>query len=348
MGYQIVVNVRSLGRRVTGVERYTRAVISQFGDSVSLVGGSAPQGFRGHLWEQRTLPKLLREDSILWSPANTGPVSVRNQVVTIHDLSVIDHPEWFDRRFAAWYGYFLPRLARIARVVLTDSYHSKIRIHEVFRISSDKIIVAPCGVDRKRFRPRARKEQDFVRNKYGLPEAYGLFVGTLEPRKNLDALIRSWRRVKKTVAPLKLVIAGAGARSFRRFLFSKPAEENLEWVGYVEDRDLPALYSGAQMFIVPSIYEGFGLTALEAMACGAPVIAANSSSLPEVVGEAGWLVDPFDEEEMAAAILALWQNDEVRRDLVQQGYQRAALFPWKRTARVVWKAIELAAEDRVE
>jgi glycosyltransferase involved in cell wall biosynthesis len=78
------------------------------------------------------------------------------------------------------------------------------------------------------------------------------------------------------------------------------------------------------------------------------VIAANSSSLPEVVGEAGWLVDPFDEEEMAAAILALWQNDEVRRDLVQQGYQRAALFPWKRTARVVWKAIELAAEDRVE
>ena len=344
MGYQIVVNIRSLGRRVTGVERYTRAVTSQLGESVKLVGGSAAQGLRGHFWEQRTLPKLLGEGSILWSPANTGPVSVRNQVVTIHDLSVIDHPEWFDRRFAAWYGYFLPRLARNAKIVVTDSYHSMIRIQEVFRISKDKIIVAPCGVDRERFRPRASTEQDFVRKKYGLPEAYGLFVGTLEPRKNLHTLIRSWQRVKKMVAPLKLVIAGAGGGSFRRDLLSKQVEENLEWVGYVEDRDLPALYSGARMFILPSIYEGFGLAALEAMACGAPVIAANSSALPEVVGKAGWLVDPNDEEEIAAAILTLWQDDEMRRDLVHRGHQRAALFSWERTGRRVMKAIEMAVE----
>lgn len=344
MEAQILVNARSFGRRVTGVERYAREVSSRLGRRVKLVGTSTAQGFRGHWWEQTALPRETRSGAILWSPANSGPLTVSNQVVTIHDLSVIDHPEWFERGFAIWYRFLLPRLAKRARLVITDSYYSKIRIHQAFRISNRKISVAPCGVDRRRFKPQSAPRHDRVRSKYGLPKVYGLYVGTLEPRKNLRSLMNAWEQVEAEVHPLALVIAGTAGRSFRESQNYGLSSKRVRFVGYVAEKDLPALYSGAKMYILPSVYEGFGLTVLEAMACGTPVIASNSTAIPEVVGEAGLLVNPLDEVAIGKAMVAVWREAGLYDDLVQRGLQRAKTFPWDTTAGMVQQAIELARE----
>lgn len=344
MEAQVLVNARAFGRRVTGVERYAREVTSRFGSKVSLLGTSAAQGFEGHWWEQTVLPKKAGRGTILWSPANCGPLAVTNQVVTIHDLSVIDHPEWFSRGFAAWYRFLLPRLARRASVVITDSHYSKIRIHETFRISVQKIFVAPCGVDLDKFRPQQANRLEFVRRKYGLPEAYALYVGSLEPRKNLRKLINAWERVEAEIHPLKFVVAGASGRSFREVQDYAESAKRIKFVGYVPDADLPALYSGARMYILPSLYEGFGLTVLEAMACGTPVIASSSTAIPEVVGQAGLLVNPLDEVAIGTAMVTLRREAGLHEDLVQRGLQRVKTYSWDRTAALVEQAIELARE----
>lgn len=346
MDAQILVNARSFGRRLTGVERYSREVTSRLGSRVNLLGTSAAQGFAGHWWEQIVLPTKTRSGTILWSPANSGPLAVSNQVVTIHDLSVIDHPEWFESGFAIWYRILLPRLAKRANLVVTDSYYSKIRIHQGFRISKEKIIVAPCGVDREKFKPQSASRHDLVRRKYGLPKVYALYVGTLEPRKNLRRLINAWARVEAEIQSLELVIAGVSGRSFQKCQDYGSASMRIKFVGYVADEDLPALYSGARMYILPSLYEGFGLTALEAMACGTPVIASSSTAIPEVVGAAGLSVSPLDEVAIGTAMVTLWREAGLNEDLAQRGLRRIRAFTWERTAALVQQALDLAREKQ--
>jgi glycosyltransferase involved in cell wall biosynthesis len=259
-------------------------------------------------------------------------------VVTIHDLSVIDHPEWFDRRFSAWYRYLLPRLSATARLVITDSNYSKIRIMRAFRISDNKICVIPCGVDTHFFRPRSHLEQAAIRRKYGLLDPYILFAGSLEPRKNLDRLLRAFSKIERDFAPFRLAIAGAQAGTFRK-LELPAVPPRVQWLGYVEDGDLPALYSAARAFIQPSVYEGFGLTVLEAMACGVPVIAAQSTSLPEVAGDAALLVDPFNVEEIAKAVSDVLGSEDLHDALIRKGLERTRSFSWDRTADLVWEAL---------
>lgn len=258
--------------------------------------------------------------------------------MTIHDLSVIDHPEWFDRRFSAWYGYLLPRLSATARLVITDSNYSKIRIMRVFRISENKICVIPCGVDTHFFKPRSFLEQAAIRTKYGLSDPYILFAGSLEPRKNLDRLLRAFSKIEGDFAPLRLAIVGTGAATLRKLELGE-VPPRVQWLGYVEDGDLPALYSAAGAFVQPSVYEGFGLTVLEAMACSVPVIAARSTSLPEVAGDAARLVDPFSVAEIAKVISDVLGSDDLRNALIRKGLERARLFSWDRTADLVWEAL---------
>lgn len=345
MTYPVCVNARALGRRVTGVEQYAREVTPRLGIPLKLVGAGTAQGFLGHLWEQTVLPSQLHRHQLLWSPANTGPLNVSNQVLSLHDLSVIEHPEWFDRKFAGWYGWLLPRLASRVKVILTGSIYTQIRIQEAFRIGENKIRVAPCGVNPAFFRPCPPAEQARVRRKYGLGEAYILFLGSQEPRKNLKTLLQAWKRIERQVHPLQLVIAGSPGSTFRKDPGARPQPaSNIHWTGYVDPADLPGMYSGARMFVWPSIYEGFGLPILEAMACGAPVIAGDSTATPEVVGRAGMLVDPRSVGELANAILTLIDDFDLRHELIQKGLDRAKIFTWERTARMVREAIEFAGD----
>jgi glycosyltransferase involved in cell wall biosynthesis len=334
-------------QRVTGMQRYAREIVARLGSRVELVEPArAGRGIRGHLWEQVGLPCRLRH-SLLWSPCTTGPLGVGSQVVTIHDCAFRDRAECFTPRFAAWLQWLVPRLARRVRSILTVSQFSKNRIAEICRVPLDKIHVVHNGVD-PRFRPTTAEEIAVARAKFNLPESYVLCVGSLEPRKNLPRLLEAWQKVlsgqlnpNQQVNP-KLVLVGTTAAVFASAKLAASAE-SVVLTGYVPDEMLPALYSGAAAFVYPSLYEGFGLTVLEAMACGTPVICSSTTSLPEVAGDSALLVDPNDVAAISQAIQNLLTDEPLRNSLRSRGLARAQQFTWDRAADETWQVLKNAA-----
>jgi glycosyltransferase involved in cell wall biosynthesis len=274
-----------------------------------------------------------------------GPLAITRQVLTIHDLSPLDHPEWFAPAFALWYGQILPPLARRVRRVLTPSSFSRQRVIQRLKLPADKVVVVQPGVDPAQFRP---VDPSLVRVRYGLAESYLLFVGSLEPRKNLPALLSAWGEVRARFSAAELVIAGARSPVFRPALNGQaktPSLERVRFLGAVPDSDLPALYSGAAALLLPSLYEGFGLPVMEAMACGAPVISSSAWALKETAGEAALLVDPVDAEGLSCAIEQILGDEGLRAALRARGFDRAASFPWSRTAGRIWSILQDEAES---
>jgi glycosyltransferase involved in cell wall biosynthesis len=283
---------------------------------------------------------------LLWSPCNTGPLLVRQQVVTIHDTTFFDTPECFGRAFVRWYQWLIPRLARRVRRVLTVSEFSRQRIAELAGIKPERIEVIPNGVHSS-FVPANPDDVERVRQQYGLEGPYVLTLGSLEPRKNLSTLLRAWEIVAGRRKDLTLAVAGGANAS----IFSSPELSgratipNLRWLGYVEESALPALYTGCEAFVFPSLYEGFGLPPLEAMACGAVVVCSNAAAMPEVLGDAALLVSPRDHEAMADAILRVTRDDQLRTLLGARGRCQAARFTWEASAQRVWSVLSDAAAD---
>jgi glycosyltransferase involved in cell wall biosynthesis len=339
----VVVNGRFAAKRVTGVQRYAQEIVSRLGDRCQVLPSNR-EGIHGHRWEQASLPLMCR-NRLLWSPCNTGPLLVRRQVVTIHDMAFIDTPDCFGRAFAAWYRYLIPRLARRVRRVVTVSQYSRTRIAELTKLDSDQIDVVPNGVD-PRFKPTDEQAVDDMRRQYDLQGPYVLVLGSVQPRKNLETLIKAWRIVAEKRKDLTLAIAGAADLSlYGTEGFDASALPQVKRLGYVDDAALPALYTGSEAFVFPSIYEGFGLPPLEAMACGAAVISSNATSLPEVVGDAGMMVSPKDTEAMADAILRVTGDPVLRRLLGVSGQRRAAEFTWESAAQQIWNVLQKAAEE---
>ena len=333
------VNGRFLARPVTGVERYAHEVMLRLGPRLRIV--RAPPwatGVSGHLWEQLVLPRRVRGDSLLWSPANSGPVAVKNQVVTIHDVSPIDHPEWFRTAFAGLFQTLVPRLVRRARRVITSSRFSRDRILEICSLDPDRVVVIYPGVDRGRFHPPLPREIQEVRLRYGLPEPYLLAVGSRSLRKNLGVLVSAWKILRPRCPHLGLVIVGSATHTARGADFGTP-HPGIRLLGRVPDSDLPALYGAAGAFVYPSLYEGFGLPVLEAMACGTAVLASNRGGVPEAVGDAGMLFDPESPEELARGIEELLEDPTRRRDGVARGLRRARELSWERTAQGVLETL---------
>ncbi len=335
----IVVNGRFLSQPVTGVQRYATEVTRRLEGRIRFAKpGIAARGFVGHAWEQLILPRHLTPGDLLWSPANTGPLRVLSQVVTIHDLSVIDHPEWFGRRFAAWYRWLLPRLARTVRLILTDSEFSRSRLLSQFDLPKTRVVVVPPGVD-ERFGLARLGRVEAVRKKYSLPHAYFLAGGSLEPRKNLRTAFQAWEQVSANHPACRFLVFGAPGGSFRSRGFER-IPDGVILQGYVDDEDLPALYAAAVGFIYVSLYEGFGLPVLEAMASGTPVICSSTTSIPEVAGDASLLVNPLDPQAIADAMERLLTDRSLQADLRERGLRRAATFSWERTAAETWKALQ--------
>jgi glycosyltransferase involved in cell wall biosynthesis len=336
MPASIVVNARYLSRRLTGVERSAAEVVSHWNGNVQL--RRPPRhlpGFMGHAWEQLVLPGQLPRGALLWSPANSGPLAVSNQVVSIHDLSPLDHPEWFNPVFAGWYRWLLPALARRARCIITPSEFSRQRLQARFALPPERIVVVPGGVNPRQFHPA---DSGRLRDIYPLPERYLLFVGSLQPRKNLPALLAAWQLARRQFPHLGLVVIGTGGPAFRQT--GRQARcPGLYFPGYVPDRDLPAFYSGAAALVLPSFYEGFGLPALEAMACGTPVLASCAGALPEVVAEAGLLFDPFDPLALSRQLVTLLGDDRLQEELCRRGLARAREFTWQRSAAGTWEVL---------
>ena len=508
MSLKIVVNTRALAHPVTGVERYLIELLARMGPKQD-VFPCAPRvptgGMKGHAWEQFVLPAKLR-GRLLFSPCNTGPLAVARQVVTIHDVAALDHPEWLNAKFALWYRWLTPRLARRCQHIITVSEFTRSRIVAHTGVSAGKITVIPNGVD-ARFAPMARDVIDVALAPLALPSRkYILAVGSIEPRKNLPRLLEAWGKVLPTLPEdVWLVVAGGGNRSIFGAMTTDhgamindhglrsdgqyagvrsweledgalpqalPAEQNssaalpqhsnsyllasnssssgategtentecdggtiglrpdgagdrralkvgrigchggfttevgevmegdgeeipglagqpagrdpagdrhsgvrsekLEdgatpqaspaeptesaalpkhsnsylltsnsssaaglrtyFAGRVAEELLPALYAGAMAFAYVSVYEGFGLPPLEAMAAGVAVLTGNLTSLPEVVGDAGIMVNPLDTDAIAAGLRQLVENAELRAKLGHAGVERAKRFTWEKAA----------------
>ena len=275
-----LINLRCLGHRVTGVQRYVLGLLPHLQDRLATVRPvSGSQGIRGHLWEQFVLPRKAR-GQLLWNPANTGPLSVERQVVTVHDAATLDHPEWFEGKFARWYRFMLPRLMKKARKVITVSEFSRQRLIEAAGLPESAVVAIPNGVEDRMQPVDAPGLSEYLQRR-ALQKPYLLCVASLEPRKNLRRLFAAWERCRPD--GIELVVAGAAGNVFRSQGFEQPAA-GTRLLGRVDDTELPFLYSGATAFVFPSVYEGFGLPPLEAMACGCPVLASSAASLPEVCG----------------------------------------------------------------
>lgn len=329
MTSEVVINGRFLSRRVTGVERHGREIIRLIGDRCRLER-TRRNGFPGHLWEQFILPRRLNANSILWSPANTAPLRVTRQAVTIHDLSVLEHPEWFQKSFAWWYSLCIPILIRQAQIIFTPSEYVKRMIGK--RFGPHNVVVTPNGVDMSVFYPGA------VQRRYELPSGYILFVGTLEPRKNLEALLHAWDEIREQFKDTWLVIAGTSG-SVHRSVELRSQMQRVLFLGYVDEADLPGLYAHATLCVLPSLDEGFGLPALEAMACGTPVIVSNAGALPELVADGGIVFDLSDPAALARSMERCLHEPQLRVSLQERGLQRAHAFAWQKTAALIWDAL---------
>lgn len=266
-----------------------------------------------------------------------GPPFLTAPLITmIHDISYEHYPQFFTRKQVIQYRATIPHTARQAARVLTVSEYSKRDLVETYGIPEQKVVVTYDGVS-PRFVPVSADDRLAVTGKYGIPGKYLLTVGNLQPRKNLVRLITAYTRLREARPDIqhKLVIVGKKAWKFSPVLAfvsqSKWADEII-LTDYVPDGDLPALYSGADAFAYPSIFEGFGLPPLEAMACGTPVVVSDRSSLPEVVGDAGLKVDPFDVNGIAAALAALLLEPELARHFRNKGLERAKKFRWADSA----------------
>jgi len=343
----VIVNTRSLTARLTGVQRYTTELLTHFPLKVDKVSPTTPmQGMKGHLWEQFNLPLLLQR-RLLWSPANSGPLVVKHQVVTIHDIAVIDHPEWFNARFAKWYKWITPTLVRQARFVIAVSEFTKRRLMDVAQVDGSRIVVIPNGVNPS-FRRRPPEEIASVRNKLGIPSAeYVLSLGTMEPRKNLAAQLTAWSQCVSDLSPNTWLVVCGGIGKDHVFGDTKLPDlpPRVHFAGYVPDEDLPALYSGAIAFLYPSFYEGFGLPVLEAMACGTVPVVSQATATQEIAGDAGLVVDPHNSDSIAAAIMTIVKNVALCTELSHRAAKRSQDFSWNRAADLTWRVLEEAMRE---
>ncbi|MDP9316327.1 MAG: glycosyltransferase family 4 protein [Chloroflexota bacterium] len=353
MTQSILVSGKFLGDPLTGVQRHAWEIIRRLLAAkfpLSLIVPEALQihasyepvptaGLmrrgkgRGHVWQQLVLPRKIDRSAILWTPSGLGSVAVNQQVLTVHDLSFLDHPEWFSKTYSFVYRLLLPLVMRRALHIITSSTFSQQRISERLHIALDRISVIPCAVSATlAARPSTPQDEQKIRDQYNLPELYILALGSIEPRKNLQGLIKALQLLQPNHPTLRLVLVGGRAGIYGNVDFPAEIADVVHQLGYVPNEHLSTIYRSARVFVYPSLYEGFGMPPLEAMACGAPVITSNTTSLPEVVGNAALTVPPTDIPALAAAIERVLQDPALRQQLIQSGYERVSQFSWDHSA----------------
>ena len=280
-------------------------------------------------------------------PANFAPLFTRpgraKVVLTVHDLSFLREPAWYRWNRATYYRYAAWRSIRLADRLIADSYATATDLSTFLKVPQERIDVIPLGVGEP-FGVTAAEQQATTRQFYNLPEQFFLYVGTIEPRKNIVRLIEAWSKIAASL-PYDLVIAGREGWKcgpVKDATKISPHAGRVHFPGFIRPEDLAALLGAARVFVWPSLWEGFGLPPLEAMACGTPVVSSNRSSIPEALGDSALLVDPLNVEQLAAAMRDAATDDGVRKRLVTAGLARAATFTWRRTAQLTAAAYRRA------
>lgn len=261
------------------------------------------------------------------------PMTHGKIVVTIHDLSFMHYPQHTSDVILKHHSRWVPYSAETSDHIIADSNQTKEDIISFLKVAEKKITVVPLAAD-EQYRILDVAKYAPVLTKYKLPDKYILFVGTIEPRKNLIQLVKAYNIVRTQISE-KLVIVGAkGWKYSPLFQLTQDLklEDDIIFTGFIEETDLPSIYNGASLLVMPSLYEGFGLPLLEAMGCGVPVIGSNVSSIPDIVGSAGVLVDPHQTEEISEAITYVLGRESVRNHYRELSIHRASQFSWNHTA----------------
>jgi glycosyltransferase involved in cell wall biosynthesis len=287
--------------------------------------------------------RLLGGIDLLHSTAFTMPlVSNLKVVVTIHDLNCFTHPQYHTEANYQFVTKNLHHAARKASFIIADSENTKREILRFLHVPEEKIAVIYLAAGEAFDEKCSSESIAQIKRKYTIKKPYFLAVGSIEPRKNLTSALIAFKALRETrKIDNQFVIAGGKGwknEAFYRLLKKLSIDANLVMTGYVPEEDLPALYQGAEVFVYPSVYEGFGLPVLEAMASGTPVITSNTSSLPEVAGDAALLVNPMEVFEIYEAMEALVGSPSLRKELKAKGFKQSEKFTWEETA---WKTLEV-------
>ena len=310
------------------------------------------------VWEQFLLPIVVSKMKIdlLHCTANTAPIWCKKpMILTLHDTISLEHnlkrPKTFYQNFGNMYRKFLiPHIVRKAKHLITVSETEKQNIVRMLHVSPDFVTVVHNGVDNKRYQPVTDPQtQDAFRKKYQLPERYIAFIGNTDPRKNVDNTLRAYADyLEKSDKKRKLVILHNKPKAFESSvgkLRLNHLKENIRLLGYIESEDMPAFYSLAEMFLYPSLREGFGIPVLEAMACGTPVITSNVSAMPEVGGDAALYVSPVHYQEITERMLYLEIHPEIRKKMIEAGFEQCKILSWDDAAQKVLNVYQKVFEQ---
>lgn len=373
---RIGINARLLLKRKAGIGYFTDRVYRSLlqnvkDDEIFYYTDKEFSGFRGFglnriknrkirkplylVWINTILKSQLNRDNIdvLLTPNYTPPVNLNcKNVVVFHDLAYFTlpdiHPNNLYREYMKW---SLPRIAQKADHIIATSYHTKSDIVEILKIPENKISVvyqAPSNI----FSTEPEKNiLDTVKNKFGLEDRFLLFTGSIDERKNIETAIDAlgiYHKNKNDIK-LKLVLAGnkdkmmAYTKSLQAHIKKRNLEKSVIFTGYLEEKELIALYWGASAFIFPSLYEGFGVPLLEAMSAGLPIIASDISSIPELVQDAGLLIEPKNTQGFAEAIDSILNSETLSKEFIERGYARAKGFSWDKTGKEILAILKDAA-----
>ena len=313
---------------------------------VRLKGGFYP------IWEQIALPRAAKKEGcqLLHCTSNTAPLFTSIPlVVTLHDIIYMEssYPKimkgtgtLYQKFGNAYRKMFVPRIIRKSKKIITVSHFEKNRIGQFFGMANDNRLVAVYNGVSEHFKPVSQPDVlQRVKEKYHLPDHFFFFLGNTDPKKNTKGTLKAFSDfLKKTGKDIQLVMLDYDRQELEALLIEINDKELINRIiltGYVVNTDLPAIYSQCEIFLYPSLRESFGIPMLEAMACGVPVITSNTSSMPEVAGDAAILIDPFKPEEITEAIIQILDNNELRSDLIEKGLIRAAEFSWRAMAQNV-------------
>jgi glycosyltransferase involved in cell wall biosynthesis len=359
---RIGIDARLIATREGGIAEYMRRMIEQFAlldhpYPMTIIEGrhvaprAAPPLPNWHIYRAQTpchhkiervalgvelLPqRLALLHSMDFIPPRFG---ARRFVITIHDLNFLYYPQFQTPDSFRYYNGQIEAATRRADHILADSEATRQDLIERLKVAPNKVTTHYMGVD-PAFRPLPAEAVDPVLARYQLPRGYLLHVGTFEPRKNLEGLFTAYAALLGRLPDLPPLVCVGRRGWLYKPIFQKVAalglQERVIWLENVPFRDLPALYNGAGVLVMPSFYEGFGFPPLEAMACGTVTVVADRSSLPEVVGDVGWRVDPDDPQSIANGVYLSIQESEARTRFREAGLRRAATFTWERPARIV-------------
>lgn len=312
---------------------------------IELDGGSYPN------WEQRALPKAVKKYNceILHCTSNTAPLSCPSKlVVTLHDIIYMEkHPllakgfNWYQRLGNTYRRYVVPRIVKSCDKLITVSKFEQKRICKVFNLPDAKVQAIYNGVS-EHF--KVINDQDYlhmIRTKYNLPEKFNFFLGNTDPKKNTPNVLKAYSMfLKESDEKTPLVMPDYDLNALQNILNQIEDPGLMDYIkltGYIDNAELPGIYNLCDIFLYPSKRESFGIPILEGMRCGVPVITSTSSSMPEISGEAAYLVDPLNPEEIKDAIFKIKENKDLRADLIQRGLARSAEFTWMHMAKEVLK-----------